>query len=218
VSGVPLDTSRLALFLAATLALTLTPGPAVLFLVTRTVGQGRRAGVLSLLGVGLGNCVHAVATALGLAALLASAPLAFTAVKLAGAAYLVWMGLKRLLDRSAPGLAGAQDPGAAAGPGGVFRQAFLVAVLNPKTALFFLAFLPQFAAPALGRLPLQLLLLGAVFVVTAMVTDAGYVLLADGLGRFLRRHPGFAAGERWVSGAIYAGLGVLAALAQRPGT
>ena len=212
----PLDPSRLALFLAATLALTLTPGPAVLFLVTRTVSQGRRAGLLSLLGIGLGNCVHAGATALGLAALLASVPVAFTAVKLLGAGVLVWMGVRRLLDRSAPGLVA--QPAQSGPAAGTLRQAFAVAALNPKTALFFLAFLPQFASPALGHLPFQLLLLGAIFVATAMLTDGGYVLLADGLGRFLRRHPGFARAERWVSAAVYAGLGLLAALAQRPGT
>jgi threonine/homoserine/homoserine lactone efflux protein len=95
----------------------------------------------------------------------------------------------------------------------VLRQAFLVAVLNPKTALFFLAFLPQFADPRAGSLPAQLLLLGALFIAVAVATDSAYALAAAGLGRFLGRHPGFAAGERWVSGAVFVGLGLLAALA-----
>jgi threonine/homoserine/homoserine lactone efflux protein len=217
---------QLALFLAASLALTLTPGPAVLFIVARSMGQGRRAGLLSVAGIGLGNAVHAAATSLGLAALLASSPLAFAAVRWAGGAYLVVLGVRRLLQRDAPAVppfppgdppgdppATAPARPGGARPGGVLRQAFLVAVLNPKTALFFLAFLPQFADPRAGSLPAQLLLLGALFIAVAVATDSAYALAAAGLGRFLGRHPGFAAGERWVSGAVFVGLGLLAALA-----
>jgi threonine/homoserine/homoserine lactone efflux protein len=186
------------------------------FIVARSIGQGRRAGLLSVAGIGLGNAVHAAATSLGLAALLASSPPAFTAVRWGGAAYLVVMGVRRLLQRDAPGslaAGGAQAPTRDGPTGGVLRQAFIVAVLNPKTALFFLAFLPQFADARSGSLPRQLLLLGAVFIAVAVATDSGYALAADGLGRFLRRHPGFAAGERWVTGAVFVGLGLLAALA-----
>jgi len=213
---------QLALFLTASLALTLTPGPAVLFIIARSMGQGRRAGLLSVAGIGLGNAVHAGATSLGLAALLASSPLAFTAVRWAGGAYLVVLGARRLLRRDATGGLAGQAGGVAAGeaaaPGqGVLRQAFMVALLNPKTALFFLAFLPQFADPRAGSLPAQLLLLGAVFIAVAVTTDSIYAVAADGLGRFLRRHPGFAAGERWVTGAVFVGLGLLAALAGAPG-
>lgn len=207
------STPKLALFLAATLALTLTPGPAVLFIVARSMGQGRRAGFLSVLGVGLGNTVHAVVTALGLAALLRSSPVAFSAVRYLGAAYLVVLGVRRLLDRSAAGLGAAGAPGGAAGARRVLREAFTVAVLNPKTALFFLAFLPQFADPARGALGLQILLLGIAFVLVAVATDSMYVVLAGGLGAWLRRRPGFARGERWVTAAVYVGLGALAALA-----
>lgn len=225
--------AQLALFLTASLALTLTPGPAVLFIIARSMGQGRRAGLLSVAGIGLGNAVHAAATSLGLAALLASSPLAFTAVRWAGGAYLVVLGVRRLLRREgAEGLAGqagqagpvsgGEGRTAEAGPvpapaRGVLRQAFMVALLNPKTALFFLAFLPQFADPRAGSLPAQLLLLGAIFIAVAVATDSIYAVAADGLGRFLRRHPGFAAGERWVTGGIFVGLGLLAALAGPPG-
>ena len=207
--------AKLTLFLGATLALTLTPGPAVLFIVARSVGQGRRAGLLSVLGVGLGNSVHAAATALGLAALLASSPVAFTAVRWLGAAYLVTLGIRRLLDRGTAGLAAAEG-GPARPPGAVLREALTVALLNPKTALFFLAFLPQFTDPARGGLPGQLLLLGALFVLVAVATDTGYVLTAAALGRLLRRHPGFASGERWVTGATYLALGLGAGLAGGP--
>jgi threonine/homoserine/homoserine lactone efflux protein len=206
---------RLPLFLAATLALTLTPGPAVLFIVARSAGQGRRAGLLSVLGIGLGNSVHAVATALGLAAVIASSPALFLAVKWLGAGYLVLLGARKLLS-AGPGVGGAPAPEAPAGRE-VLGQAFLVALLNPKTVLFFLAFLPQFADPARGAAALQLLVLGAIFLGVAMATDAGYALLAGGIGAFLRRHPAFATAEGRVSGLVYVALGVGAALAGRGG-
>ncbi len=243
----PLVPSQLALFLTASLALTLTPGPAVLFIVARSMGQGRRAGLLSVVGIGLGNAVHAGATALGLAALLASSPVAFAAVRWLGGGYLVLLGARKLLQRGAPGLGApaveragveragveragveragveragveragvaAPDPAVAGSAWLVVRQAFTVAVLNPKTALFFLAFLPQFADPGGGSRPAQLLLLGGLFIAVAVATDSGYALAADRLGRFLGRHPGFAEGERWVSGAVFIGLGLVAALA-----
>ncbi len=208
----PLVPARLALFLTATLALTLTPGPAVLFIVARSMGQGRRAGLLSVLGIGLGNAVHATVTALGLAAVLASSPIAFAAVKYLGAGYLLVLGARKLLARGERGLAAEAPPGTPARRA-VLRQAFLVAVLNPKTALFFLAFLPQFADPSRGALGAQILLLGAIFIAVAVLTDCAYALLAGGIGAWLRRHPAFGRGERHVSGIVYIGLGLLAALA-----
>jgi threonine/homoserine/homoserine lactone efflux protein len=201
--------ARLALFLGATLALTLTPGPAVLFIVARSMGQGRRTGLLSVLGIGLGNAVHASVTALGLAAVLASSPMAFAAVKYLGAGYLLFLGARRLLARGEGAVATPPPSEERA----VLRQAFLVAVLNPKTALFFLAFLPQFADPSRGALGAQILVLGAIFIAVAIVTDCAYALLAGGIGAWLRRHPAFGRGERHVSGIVYIGLGVLAALA-----
>jgi threonine/homoserine/homoserine lactone efflux protein len=201
--------ARLPLFVAASLALTLTPGPAVLFIVARSLGQGRRSGLLSVAGIGLGNAVHAVATALGLAALLASSPLAFSVVRWLGAGYLVLLGARKLLGDGPAALA--PDAGAPAGRA-VVRQAFTVAVLNPKTALFFLAFLPQFADPRAGALPAQILLLGAIFVGVAVATDTIYAFVAGGVGAWLGRHPGFGRAERWVSGIVYVGLGVAAEL------
>jgi threonine/homoserine/homoserine lactone efflux protein len=202
---------HLPLFVAASLALTLTPGPAVLFILARSLGAGRRAGLLSVAGVGLGNAVHAAATALGLAALLASSPLAFAALRWGGAVYLLYLAFRKLTGRDpSPGdLAGAAPPAG----GAVFGQAFLVALLNPKTILFFLAFLPHFADPARGALALQLLLLGLLFVALAVTTDSLYVLLAGAVGGLLRRHPGFGAWERRVSALVYAGLAALAAFA-----
>jgi threonine/homoserine/homoserine lactone efflux protein len=203
--------SKLALFVGATLALTLTPGPAVLFIVARSMSLGRRAGFVSVMGVGLGNAVHAGAAALGLAAVLASSPLAFAFVRYLGAGYLVLLGVRRVLDRGAS-LGGAEAAPSSAPLSEVLRQGFAVAVLNPKTALFFLAFLPQFADPARAPLAAQILFLGFLFVGLAILTDCGYVLLAGGLGAWLRRNPAFARGERYVSGAVYVGLGALSAL------
>lgn len=208
--------ARLPVFVVASLALTLMPGPAVLFIVARSAGQGRRAGLLSVAGIGLGNSVLALATALGAAAVLASSPLAFGVVKWLGAAYLVWLGVRKLVG----GEGALTSPGTAAPPAGraVLGQAFLVAILNPKTALFFLAFLPQFADPGRGGVAGQLLVLGAIFIAIAVSTDCMYVVLASRLGALLRRHPGFAAGERLMSALVYMGLGVLAGFAgSRPG-
>jgi len=200
------DPARLALFLAASAALIVTPGPAVLYVVARGASQGRRAGLVSMLGIGLGNTVHALLATLGLAAVLASSPRAFAAVRYAGAAYLVWLGLRRLAAPEPKGEAAAPDPGAR-----VFRDAVVVAVTNPKTALFFLAFLPQFADPGAPLAP-QMLLLGAMFVVLAMASDSTYALLAGAIGAWLRRRPGAAAGGRWATALVYLGLGVAAAL------
>lgn len=200
--------ARLALFLGATLALTLTPGPAVLFIVTRSVADGRRAGFLSVLGVGLGNAVHALAATLGVAALLASSPVAFSVVRFLGAGYLVLLGVRKILERDAPEKAAAPP----ASPHHLLRQGFLVALLNPKTALFFLAFLPQFADPARGAVAGQILLLGALFELVAVTTDSGYVLLSGTLGAWLRRNRDFARTGHRLSGAVYIGLGAVAAL------
>jgi threonine/homoserine/homoserine lactone efflux protein len=208
--------AQLTLFLGATLVFLLTPGPAVLYIVARSVSQGRAAGLASVAGVEAGNLVHAAAAALGLSSLLVASSLAFGVVKYLGAAYLVWLGLRTLLARDAA--AGRDGQPAPAAPGGwaTFRQGFVVAVLNPKTALFFLAFLPQFADPHAGPLPPQLLLLGVTFVAMAFVTDAGYALLSGALSPWLARRRGLSGASRAVTGATYIGLGLLAALSPNP--
>ena len=203
------DSARFALFLAASSALIVTPGPGVLYIVTRSLSQGRRAGLVSVLGMGLGNSAHALAASLGLAALLASSPLAFTAAKYLGAGYLVFLGVRKLLSPSAT------EGGEGAvleGHGTVFRDALVVSLTNPKTALFFLAFLPQFANPRDPLVP-QMLRFGAIFVALAVASDSAYAALASSLGGWLRRRPGAAAGGRWLSAFVYVGLGFLAAFA-----
>jgi threonine/homoserine/homoserine lactone efflux protein len=207
------DPGRLALFLAASAALILTPGPAVLFIVARSLSLGRRAGLVSVLGIGAGNAVHAGAGVLGLAALLASSKVAFAAVRYAGAAYLVFLGVASLLRRPVPEGQGAAGDAPPAALGPVFRQAFAVAVLNPKTALFFLAFLPQFVDPARGAARAQMMLLGGLFLGLAVLSDGAYALLAGTVGGWLRRHPAVAGRGRWLGAAVYLGLGALAALA-----
>ncbi|HEY8606243.1 MAG TPA: LysE family translocator [Noviherbaspirillum sp.] len=199
----------MAAFLAASVALAVTPGPAVVYIVTRTLAQGRGAGFASLGGVALGNLGNATGAALGLAALFAVSSLAFSVVKYAGAAYLVWLGI-RALSAPAPRQADAHF-GSASLPR-IFRDGFLVALLNPKTAIFFAAFLPQFMDPV-GSAAGQSLLLGAVFVFIAALTDAGYVLAAGLLAPLLLRMRGAAAAGRFVTAGAFIGLGVFTAMA-----
>jgi threonine/homoserine/homoserine lactone efflux protein len=206
--------STLAVFCVAALALIVVPGPAVTYIVTQSVDKGRRAGLLSALGVACGGLVHVTAAAIGLSALLASSAEAFTVVKLAGAAYLIVIGLRRMLGRD-----GAGDGAAAERPPTsnrrVFAQGAVVNVLNPKTALFFLAFLPQFIDPSLGSVGLQAAILGAVFVAIAVVSDCTYALAASALAQRLGRSDRAKRLRRLVSGGIFVALGATAATAKR---
>ena len=207
--------STFALFAAASLALLVVPGPAVLFIVTRSAEQGRRVGLASVAGVHVGTVVHVVAAAAGLSALLVSSAAAFSVVKYAGAAYLVLLGLSRLLGRTR---AAAGGPPSTASAGRAFRQGVVVNVLNPKTALFFLAFLPPFLDPARGPLFVQVLLLGMTFITLGLLSDGAYAVLASYLARRWRRRTRAARlGER-ASGLVYVGLGVVAAVTHRPRT
>jgi threonine/homoserine/homoserine lactone efflux protein len=201
--------SSLGLFVIAALALLLTPGPAVLYIVTRSIDQGRRAGLVSVAGVHVGTLAHIFAAAAGLSALLATSATAFGVVKYLGAAYLIYLGVRRLLDRRAPPGAG---PDAPKRLGRAFLDGVVVNVLNPKTALFFLAFLPQFVTVSHGHVGEQIVWLGVVFVLLGTITDSLYALTAGSAARWLRGRPGFLSSERWVAGGLYIGLGVVAAL------
>lgn len=203
------DPTQFLCFLAASAVLILTPGPAVLYIVARSLSQGRAAGLVSVLGVGVGNAVHAVGAAAGVSAMLASSALAFAALKYAGAVYLLWLGLRKLTSRPAAADAAVFTPESLRR---IWSQGVLVGVFNPKTALFFLAFLPQFVDPARGLAWLQLLVLGLTFVVLAVASDSGYALLAGAGGRWLQRWRFSRQGERYLTGSVYCGLGVLAAL------
>ncbi len=203
------DWSSLGLFVIAALVLLLTPGPAVLYIVARSIDQGRRAGLVSMLGVHVGTLAHVAAATAGLSALLAASATAFSAVTYLGAAYLIHLGIRRLLDRTAVTASGDRRVRR-------LRRAFLdgvvVNVLNPKTALFFLAFLPQFVDVSRGRVGTQILCLGLLFVMLGTITDGLYAVGAGTAGQWLRGHPRFVSGERWISGSMYVGLGVAAAL------
>ena len=205
-----LPLSSLLLFVGAALALLLVPGPAVLYITTRSMTQGRRAGLVSALGVATGSAVHVIAAALGLSALLASSAVAFSAVKWAGAGYLVWLGVRRIFSRETTGAASATPK---ASLGALYRQGVLVNMLNPKTALFFLAFLPQFVDPARGGAVPQILLLGLLFSFMGLATDSLYALGADRAASVLRRSPRASRSGRYVSGGVYIGLGIATAFA-----
>ena len=204
------DPTTLALFSLAALALIVVPGPAVLYIVAQSIGQGRRAGLASALGVATGGLVHVVAAVVGLSALVASSATAFTAVKWAGAVYLVWIGVRRILARE-PALV--QEAPVRRAHTRLYRQGVVVNVLNPKTALFFLAFLPQFVDPASGSAALQVTVLGLVFVVLALLSDAVWALAAGTAADWLKRSRAFLRAERFVSGSIFVALGLTAAFA-----
>jgi len=199
------DPSTLALFMLASLALAVVPGPAVLYIVAQSVDQGRLAGLVSALGIGTGGLVHVVAATVGLSSLLASSATAFTIVKYAGAGYLILLGIRRLLTREEAGEEALQPP---RDNRQIFRDGVVVNVLNPKTALFFLAFLPQFVDPGASSVTLQILLLGLVFVVIAFCSDSMWALAAGTLGSWLRRSRWYLGVKRWVTGTVFVGLGL----------
>ena len=202
--------ANLSIFLLAALILLLTPGPAVLYIVARSLDQGRLAGFVSVLSIEVGNFVHVLAATLGLSAILVSSALAFSIVKYLGAVYLIYLGVRRLLSRETTHqLTIFQRQSLRR----IFRQGVLVAILNPKTALFFFAFLPQFVDSSKSSLTLQLLTLGCLFVLMAIVTDSLYALLAGTVGQWLKGNRSFLRVERYLVGTVYIGLGVMAALA-----
>jgi threonine/homoserine/homoserine lactone efflux protein len=199
-----------ATFAAASLVLAATPGPGVLYIVTRTLAQGRRAGLASVAGVALGNLGNALAASLGLAALLASSALAFEVLRFAGAAYLVWLGGQALrAPASTLSLPGA--PLRDVPPRRILRDGFVVALLNPKTALFFAAFLPQFIDPQ-GSVAAQSITFGVAFVAIAACTDTLYVLAAHRAAPVLARLRGARSIGRGATAAVYFGLGAWTAL------
>ena len=208
------DLANLSVFILASLVLLVVPGPAVLYIVARSIDQGRAAGIVSVLGVTVGSAVHIVAAALGLSAILVQSATAFTLVKYAGAAYLIVLGIRKLRERN--GLLDVEAPRRTR-HAVIFRQGVIVNILNPKTALFFFAFLPQFVNVSRGSVGAQVLLLGAIFLIIALISDGTYALLSARVGTTLRGNLGFVRAQRWFAGCVYIGLGVLTALtANRP--
>ncbi|MEO6156667.1 MAG: LysE family translocator [Ilumatobacteraceae bacterium] len=197
----------LAAFAAAAVALMLVPGPAVLYVLNRSVSDGRRVGLAAVGGLELGNLMHALAAAAGLSAVLATSATAFNTVKWLGAGYLVYVGIRTLrrpplpIDITQPGITTRR----------AFAQGVVVNVLNPKVALFFLSFLPQFVHPADGRVGTQVLVLGLVFVGIGCITDTMYSFVASGLRNILLSGRTLPFVRRYVAGAVFVGLGLLAA-------
>jgi threonine/homoserine/homoserine lactone efflux protein len=203
------EPSKLALFMLSALALVLMPGPATLYIMARSINQGRRAGFTSVLGIASGNVVHITAAALGLSALLLSSALAFTAVKYLGAAYLIYLGIRKLCDREDLHLTPTLAPDSLRQ---IFFQGFVVNALNPKAALFFIAFLPQFIEPAKGAVPLQVIALGLVFTAVASCGDSFYALVSGTIGQWLKGNARFRRSQKYVAGGTYIGLGMATAL------
>lgn len=204
--------STIALFLLAAIALAVVPGPAVAYIVTQSIDQGRRAGLVSALGVASGGLVHVAAATVGLSALIASSATAFTVVKLVGAAYLIVVGIRRILS----GEGDEPEPRALRAPlRRVYRQGVIVNVLNPKTALFFLAFLPQFVDPERGAVWPQVAVLGVLFVSVAVLSDMTYALVSDAIAGRIRRTGTGARVRRWLTGGVFVALGITAAAARR---
>ncbi|MGH6934381.1 MAG: LysE family translocator, partial [Dongiaceae bacterium] len=202
------NAANLGLFIAAAIALLLTPGPAVLYIVTRSVEQGRRAGLVSTVGIHVGTLFHIAAATVGLSALLASSALAFAIVKYAGAAYLIYLGVRKLLSKPIDGAAAAPSAASPRDLRRAFRDGIVVNLLNPKTALFFLAFLPQFVDLSRGAVAFQIAFLGFLFAVLGLISDSAYALAAGTAGQWIKRRPRVFNLERYFSGTIYIGLGL----------
>jgi threonine/homoserine/homoserine lactone efflux protein len=204
-----IESSQFYFFLGATLALLLVPGPAVLYIVARSINQGRLAGLISVLGVETANLLHVVGASLGLSAILLSSAIAFNAVKYAGAAYLIYLGIRKLIGNESKQQNEEikQDR-----LWRIYAQGFVVNLLNPKTALFFFAFLPQFINPTGNNPATQFFFLGVIFVALAIITDAGYAFLASSVANKLKGNRRFSKGQRYVTGCVYIGLGVSTAI------
>lgn len=209
-----LGPERLGLFLVAALLLALTPGPVWLYLISRTLTQGRHAGYYSLIGVAAGQALHAVFAAFGITVLLLAVPLAFELIKLAGAAYLLWLAINTLRGG---GISFTPQPLAAVPDAVLLRQGLVASVLNPKVALFYLSLFPQFVAPAAGPVLAQSLVLGAVQIASALLVDGSLVTVAGALARFFARQPLWLRLQRWCLGAAFGVLAVWLALTPRHG-
>lgn len=204
-----IESSQLYFFVLAALALLLVPGPAVLYITARSANQGRMAGLISVLAIETANLIQAVAAALGLSAILLSSALAFDVVKYLGAAYLIYLGIRKLMASDGQ-LEKEQFKRESLWR--VYWQGFAVNILNPKTALFFFAFLPQFVDPAAGNTTSQTLLLGSIFVGLALITDSLYALAASSLAKKLAENRHFIKGQQYFTGFVYIGLGITTAL------
>lgn len=203
------EIANLSVFIVAAIVLVIIPGPAVLFIVGQSLEQGPKAGIVSSLGLMVGAVVHILAAILGISAVLHTSALAFSVVKYLGAAYLIYLGLQQWFSKPQKVALTSKGTKKLAK---VFRQGIIVNILNPKAALFFFAFLPQFVRPEQGSVVAQMLFLGFLFLVIAFISDAIYALLAGNIANWLKRNTRLLNGQRYLSGSIYIGLGIFTAL------
>lgn len=207
-----IDPAVLLTYAAIVLGFVFIPGPATLLTIARATTSGTRVGIATGAGITAGDLVHTIMAVVGISAIIAASATLFTIVKLLGAAYLVYLGLKAIFDKSSVDLGQGRVPITAPE---AFRQAILAEVLNPKTALFFLAFLPQFVVPEEGHVVVQLTILGVVFALIGFFSTIVYSVVAGWLGTFLRRNPAILRWQSKVVGSIYCALGVRLALQER---
>ncbi len=207
------DITSLIIFISAALALIVSPGPAVLFVVARSLEQGRVAGIVSTLGITFASLIHVVFAAIGLSALLMKSALAFSVIKYLGAAYLIYLGIRALTTKAQAANVQEVEPVKLST---LFVQGFIVNIFNPKTALFFLAFLPQFVDPSRGSALLQIIVLGTIFLVMALVSDSMYAVVAGTAKELLLGSSGvslrMARAQKYIAGTIYIALGITTAL------
>ncbi|MEP3388118.1 MAG: LysE family translocator [Reichenbachiella sp.] len=204
---------NILLFIAAATILIVVPGPALLYIMTKSIEQGYKAGLASVLGVGVGAMVHVVAAAVGISALLVASATAFSILKYGGAAYLIYLGVKKLTEKNT---AITSVSGERKSFSRIFYEGIVVNTLSPKSAIFFFAFLPQFINADKGGTTSQILFLGLIFLVIAFVSDMCYVLLSGKLAKHIRTSDKFAGMQKYLSGSIYIVLGLLTFMVNKP--
>lgn len=207
-----INTATLITYMAIVLGFVFIPGPATLLTITRAAGSGTKVGIATGIGIAAGDLFHTCMAILGISALIAASAALFSIIKYIGAAYLVFLGIRAMIDKAPAEFPSGGIPMSAQK---AFRQAILVEALNPKTALFFLAFLPQFVRPEHGSIALQLALLGILFVSLGLISTVVYAMSAGRLGSFLRRHPKVLKRQGKVVGTIYCALGARLAFEHR---
>jgi len=207
-----IDFATLVTYVAIVLGFVFIPGPATLLTIARATSSGTKVGIATGAGIAAGDVIHTFMAIIGISAIIAASAMLFSIIKYLGAAYLVYLGIRAILERAPADLVARALPISA---GKAFRQAILAEVLNPKTALFFLAFLPQFVHPGNGLVMLQLTTLGLIFVFLGLLSTVVFAVTAGGLGRFLRRNPIVLKWQGKVVGGIYCALGIRLALQER---
>jgi threonine/homoserine/homoserine lactone efflux protein len=207
-----MDTSQIAYFLGASILLTIAPGPDNVYVVTQGISRGRKAAVLTAIGMCSGISVHTTAAALGISAIFYSSAVAFSIVKFAGAAYLLFLAWKTVMEQKDIELSGNDRKLSGFA---LFRRGFIMNVLNPKVALFFLAFLPQFVSQGSGNVALEMIMLGLIFMVQGMIIFTTIGLLSGAIGNYLLKKPKVSRIFSWLTAAVFATLGIRLALAQK---